>query len=143
MSPKWSVLRSDRFENPVTPEQECQAGAWMRRAQQGDQRAYDDLLRLLAQEARGFVGRRVGWADWTEGVVQETLLTVHRARNTYDGARPFLPWFYAILNNRLIDALHARTRVSLREIPDEDALAGQLAPSRLQGAARERRRSAP
>jgi RNA polymerase sigma-70 factor (ECF subfamily) len=100
----------------------------MRRAQQGDQRAYDDLLRLLAQEARGFVGRRVGWVDWTEDVVQEALLTVHRARHTYDGSRPFLPWFYAILNSRLIDVLRARKRVSHREVADEDVLAAQAAP---------------
>ncbi len=101
----------------------------MLRAQQGDQRAYDDLLRLLAEKARGFVGRRVGWADWTEDVVQDALLTVHRARRTYDAARPFAPWFYAILNSRLIDTLRARKRVTLREFPDEDILAAQPAPA--------------
>jgi RNA polymerase sigma-70 factor, ECF subfamily len=112
----------------VTPDQERQCGAWMRRAQQGDQRAYDELLRQLAQEARGFVGRRVGWVDWIEDVVQDALLTVHRSRRTYDPARPFLPWFYAILNSRLIDALRVRKRVTLREIPDDDVLAAQPAP---------------
>lgn len=112
----------------MTPEQEREAGAWMARAQQGDQRAYDELLRLLAREARGFVGRRVGWADWVEDVVQEALLTVHRARRTYDPARPFGPWFYAILNSRLIDALRARKRVTTREVLDEEVLAAQPAP---------------
>jgi RNA polymerase sigma-70 factor (ECF subfamily) len=112
----------------VTPDQERQAGEWMARAQQGDQRAYEDLLRLLAQEARGFVGRRVGWADWTEDVVQDALLPVHRVRRTYDATRPFAPWFYAILNSRLIDTLRARKRITLREVPDEDALAAQPSP---------------
>jgi RNA polymerase sigma-70 factor (ECF subfamily) len=100
----------------------------MARAQEGDQRAYDDLLRLIAGEARGFVGRRVGWADWTEDVVQEVLLTVHRARRTYDPARPFGPWFYAIVNSRMVDALRARRRVTTREVPDEEVLAAQPAP---------------
>lgn len=100
----------------------------MIRAQQGDQRAYEDLLRLLAEEARGFVGRRIGWADWTEDVVQDALLTVHRARRTYDPTRPFLPWFYAIVHSRLIDALRVRKRVTLREVPDETAIAAQPAP---------------
>ena len=68
----------------MTPDQERQAGALMASAQQGDRRAYEELLTLLAREARGFVGRRVGWADWAEDVVQEVLLTVHRARATYD-----------------------------------------------------------
>ncbi len=111
----------------MTPEQELQAGSLMVHAQQGDQRAYDDLLRLLARESRGFLGRRLGGADWTEDVVQEVLLTVHRARQTYDPARPFAPWFYAIINSRLIDALRSRKRVTLRETPDEDMLAQQPA----------------
>jgi RNA polymerase sigma-70 factor (ECF subfamily) len=113
----------------VTPDQEQQAGVLMIRAQQGDQRAYEDLLCLLAQVSRGFVGRRLGGAEWTEDVVQEVLLTVHRARQTYDPARPFAPWFYAIINSRLIDALRSRKRVTLRETPDEEALAQQPAPS--------------
>jgi RNA polymerase sigma-70 factor, ECF subfamily len=117
----------------VTPDQEQQAGTLMVRAQHGDQRAYEELLRLLAQESRGFVGRRVGWADWTEDVVQDVLLTVHRARPTYDPARPFAPWFYAIINNRLIDALRSRKRVTTREMADDDAIAQQPAPSTESG----------
>ena len=101
----------------------------MVRAQQGDQRAYEELLRLLAQESRGFLGRRLGWAEWTEDVVQDVLLTVHRARPTYDPARPFAPWFYAIINSRMIDALRARKRVITRETADEEVLAQQPAPS--------------
>jgi RNA polymerase sigma-70 factor (ECF subfamily) len=97
-------------------------------AQQGDQRAYEELLQLLARDARGFVGRRVGWTDWVEDVVQEVLMTVHRARHTYDGARAFAPWFYAIVNSRLIDALRARRRRAGREVVDDDALARQAAP---------------
>jgi RNA polymerase sigma-70 factor (ECF subfamily) len=101
----------------------------MVRAQQGDQRAYEDLLQLLARDARGFVGRRVGWTDWVEDVVQDALLTVHRARHTYDGRRPFAPWFYAIVNSRLIDALRSRKRLIGREVVDEEALARQAAPA--------------
>lgn len=99
-------------------------------AQQGDQRAYEELLRLVAREARSFVGRRVAWADWTEDVVQEVLLTVHRTRHTYDPARPFAPWFYAIASSRLIDVLRSRKRVTTREVADEDAIAAQPAPHR-------------
>jgi RNA polymerase sigma-70 factor, ECF subfamily len=112
----------------VTPEQEQHAGLLMASAQTGDAVAYEELLRLLAREARGFVGRRVGWADWAEDVVQEVLLTVHRARATYDPARPFAPWFYAIASSRLVDALRARRRLTLREVADADALDRQEAP---------------
>jgi RNA polymerase sigma-70 factor (ECF subfamily) len=111
----------------VTPEQEQQASTLMIRAQAGDRQAYEDLLRALTLEARGFVRRRVGWAEWAEDVVQEGLLTVHRARQTYDQTRPFAPWFFAILNSRLIDALRDHRRVRTRELIDDDALGRQVA----------------
>jgi RNA polymerase sigma-70 factor (ECF subfamily) len=111
----------------VTADQERESGLLMARAQQGDQRAYEELLQLLARDARGFVGRRVGWVDWVEDVVQESLLTVHRARHTYDPARAFAPWFYAIVNSRLIDALRSRKRLAGREVGDAEALAARLA----------------
>jgi RNA polymerase sigma-70 factor (ECF subfamily) len=117
----------------VTPDQEQQAGRWMRDAQAGDAPAYEELLRLIAREARGFVGRRVAWADWTEDVVQDVLLTVHKTRHTYDPSRPFGPWFYAIASSRLIDTLRARRRLTTREVVDEDALAQQSAPEPPEG----------
>lgn len=98
-------------------------------AQQGDQRAYEELLRLVAREARSYIGRRVSWADWTEDVVQEVLMTVHRTRHTYDPARPFAPWFYAIASSRLVDVLRSRKRVATREVIDDEALAQQPSPA--------------
>jgi RNA polymerase sigma factor (sigma-70 family) len=113
----------------VTPDQERQAGVLMASAQQGNRQAYEELLAMLAREARGFVGRRVGWAEWAEDVVQDVLLTVHRARASYDPARPFAPWFYAIASSRLVDALRSRRRLSMREVVDEEAVARRAAPS--------------
>jgi RNA polymerase sigma-70 factor (ECF subfamily) len=113
----------------VTPDQELESSRLMACAQQGDLRSYDELLQLLARDARGFIGRRVGWTDWVEDVVQDALLTVHRARHTYDPARPFAPWFYTIVNSRLVDALRARKRLSTREVADGEALERQPAPA--------------
>lgn len=129
MSPNWPAQRRKGSDASVTPEQEQHAGLLMASAQTGDAAAYEELLRLLAREARGFVGRRVGWADWAEDVAQEILLTVHRARATYDPARPFAPWFYAIASSRLVDALRARKRLVLREVADADALERREAPA--------------
>jgi RNA polymerase sigma-70 factor, ECF subfamily len=123
----------------VTREQEQQATTLMVRAQAGDRQAYEDLLRLLTVAARGFVRRRAGWAEWTEDVVQETLLTVHRARQTYDQTRPFAPWFFAILNSRLLDALRDHRRVRTRELIDDEAVGRQPAsePDGLSDSVRE------
>lgn len=99
----------------MTSQQEQQATSLIVRAQQGDGVAYADLLRMLAATARQYTRNRVGDVPWLDDVAQETLLTVHAARRTYDSSRPFAPWFYAILSSRMIDVLRKEKRVSARE----------------------------
>ena len=101
----------------MTPEQERQGAAFMRLAQAGDQDAYTSLLLLLTSTTRRFARARLGGVPWIDDVVQETLLTVHRALHTYDPARPFGPWFYAIASTRLIDAVRREGRITRREVP--------------------------
>ena len=113
----------------MTPDQELESGRLMACAQQGDLRCVRRAAAAPRPRRRGFVGRRVGWTDWVEDVVQDALLTVHRARHTYDPARPFAPWFYTIVSSRLVDALRARKRLSTREVADGDALDRQPAPA--------------
>jgi RNA polymerase sigma factor (sigma-70 family) len=103
----------------VTPEQERQSADWMRQAQAGDQAAYASLLVMLTSVTRQFARARVGNVGWVDDVVQETLLTIHGARRTYDPGRPFAPWFYAIASSRLIDVLRRERRVWSREIADD------------------------
>lgn len=103
----------------MTPEQEAQAAAFMRMAQAGDRDAYTSLLILLTATTRRFARARLGNAPWIDDVVQETLMTVHRALHTYDPARPFGPWFYAIASTRLIDAVRRERRITRRELPRE------------------------
>src|SRR5262245_49989456 len=100
----------------MTSQQEQQATALMIRAQQGDTGAYAELLTLLADTARRYARNRLGDVPWLDDVAQETLLTVHSARRTYDARRPFAPWFYAILSSRMIDVLRKERRVSAREV---------------------------
>lgn len=106
----------------MTPEQERQATAWMRLAQAGDQDAYASVLVLLTSETRRFAHSRLGAVAWIDDVVQETLMTVHRARATYDASRPFAPWFYAIATTRMIDVLRRERRIAGREIVNEPAM---------------------
>jgi RNA polymerase sigma-70 factor (ECF subfamily) len=100
----------------VTAEQERQSAGLMRRAQAGDQAAYASLLVALTSAARQFARARLGAVPWIDDVVQETLLAVHRARQTYDPARPFAPWFYAVASSRMIDVLRRERRVASHEI---------------------------
>ena len=100
----------------MTPEQERQGAAFMRKAQAGDQDAYTSLLVLLASATRRFARARLGSVPWIDDVVQETLLTIHRALHTYDPARPLGPWFYAIASSRLIDVTRRERRITRREL---------------------------
>ena len=75
-----------------------------------------ELLTMLAAVSRQFARNRVGEVPWLDDVAQETLLTVHRARHTYDVRRPFAPWFYAILSSRLIDVVRRERRIGSREL---------------------------
>jgi RNA polymerase sigma factor (sigma-70 family) len=90
--------------------------AWMVAAQAGDRAAYETLLRdcipFITRVARG-QGIR---SDLIDDVVQETLLTVHRARQTYDPNRSFTAWLRTIAQRRAIDGLRCAGRTRIREI---------------------------
>lgn len=89
----------------------------MRRTQAGDDESYAELLAMLAGIARRFVRNRVGATPWLDDVVQETLWSVHRARQTWSPDRAFGPWFYAIVSHRMVDVYRKQRRVALREDP--------------------------
>jgi RNA polymerase sigma-70 factor (ECF subfamily) len=93
----------------------------MRSAQAGDRAAYQAVLRACVPVASA-TARRTGVAPSAiDDVVQDVLLTVHRALATYDPARPFLPWLRAITVRRAIDALRSHGRRGAREVHDEQA----------------------
>jgi RNA polymerase sigma factor (sigma-70 family) len=98
-----------------------QRAAWMAAAQAGDQRAYARLLTDSVALIRA-VARRQGVAvDALDDVVQETLLTVHRVRHTFDPSRSYDAWLAAIAGRRAIDALRSHGRRDRREVHDEFA----------------------
>jgi RNA polymerase sigma-70 factor (ECF subfamily) len=94
----------------------------MSRAQDGDRGAYERLLHEVAALVRDFVRRRVRRTDGLEDIVQETLLCIHRDRRTYDPARPFCPWMYAIARHRLLDHVARQRRTSATEVGGRDDL---------------------
>jgi len=87
----------------------------MQRAQRGDKEAYASVLILAATAVKRLVRRKWGEVRWLDDAVQETLLSVHRARHTFDPARSFAPWLYAIAQNRMIDVARRERRIGERE----------------------------
>jgi RNA polymerase sigma factor (sigma-70 family) len=88
----------------------------MRDAQAGDKVAYQRLLRGCTPLIRRVARHQGVQGDRVDDVVQETLLTIHRARQTYDPSRSFSSWLYAIAQRRAIDGLRRHGRQDRREI---------------------------
>lgn len=97
----------------------------MRRSLNGDKHAYADLLRETARLLRPFLSRRLSFDSEVDDLLQEILISIHKARHTYDGMRPYKPWAYAIAKFRLQDYLrehyadHLRHAVELSEVEND------------------------
>jgi RNA polymerase sigma-70 factor (ECF subfamily) len=103
-----------------TPEQRDLAWSQlMRSSQTGDARAYGRLLREITPFVRALLRRHCSNPADVEEMVQDTLLTLHRVRQTYDPKRPFCPWLAAIATRRGIDGLRRRVRRARHEVAAE------------------------
>ena len=85
-------------------------------AQAGDRAAYEALLRGCVPMITSVAYRQGVPFDGIDDVVQETLLTVHRARQTYDPNRPFSAWLRTIAHRRAIDAMRRQGYKGAREL---------------------------
>ena len=100
----------------------------MRAAQDGDSASYRQLLTGIIPLLRHFVRKHRTFlqpAD-VEDLVQNILLSLHAVRATYDPARPFLPWLYAIARNRMMDGSRSPCCISERFTSLWIARVGQL-----------------
>ncbi len=90
----------------------------MRAAQDGDGRAYVQLLTEIAPLLRRLIRRQRQFlqpAD-VEDILQDILVSVHAVRVTYDPTRPFMPWVAAIARNRMVDAARRYGRMTANEV---------------------------
>jgi RNA polymerase sigma-70 factor (ECF subfamily) len=90
--------------------------ALMAAAQAGDSAAYQTLLRDCIPVIQSVARRRRVDGDRIDDVVQDVLLTVHRARHTYDPSRSFTAWLCVIADRRAIDLLRRTRRQDMREV---------------------------
>ena len=94
----------------MDPERGDRWRVFMIAAQNGDGAAYEKLLVDVIPMLRGIVRAKVWDHDSAEDVVQNILLSIHRARHTYRPERPFLPWLRAVA--RIQDELSRTPGVS-------------------------------
>ncbi len=109
----------------------------MRMAQGGDKQAYAVLLEQTGRWLARFFAQKIA-ADAVDDLVQDTLISLHRKRASYDPARPFLPWLAAIARYRWIDRLrqtykHAASTLDhdIGEDSHEDVVGAKISIDRL------------
>lgn len=71
-------------------------------------------------------GERLSFDSEVEDLLQEILISIHKARHTYDGRRPYKPWAYAIAKFRLHDYLRMHYADQLRHAEDISGLENNL-----------------
>ncbi|MDG1287037.1 MAG: sigma-70 family RNA polymerase sigma factor [Rickettsiales bacterium] len=99
----------------MSDSQEKQCQEWMAAAQTGDKATYAKLLGTVETLATRYLATRLAVRDDANDLVQEILMSIHKARPTYDAAKPFYPWMYAIFRYRLQDYLRRYYRLKARE----------------------------
>ena len=122
-------------------------GSLMAAAQRGEAAPYRRLLDLLRPWLLRYYRRRLPPA-MVEDAVQDTMISIHEKRHTYDPGRPFEPWLAAIARYKWIDRLRAMKRASFEELDENlaiedhhatvisatilEALLGELKPAQSQ-----------
>jgi RNA polymerase sigma-70 factor (ECF subfamily) len=92
----------------------------MRAERRGDAVAYERMLKEVATALRRSLALRLArvglGAHEAEDLVQEIIIGLHGKRHSWDPARPFLPWLYAITRYKLIDFTRQRRRDTRRRV---------------------------
>jgi RNA polymerase sigma-70 factor (ECF subfamily) len=111
------ALRPVNDSSPSDNQQaDLRRAAWMAAAQAGDRAAYERVLGESVGVIRSVARRQGVPLDLLDDVVQETLITIHRVRHTYDPSRSYHAWLAAIAARRGIDALRQHGRRDRREL---------------------------
>jgi RNA polymerase sigma-70 factor (ECF subfamily) len=82
----------------------------IRRAQQKDQEAFEQLVRLKRDSAYRVALNIVGDADEADDIAQQGFIRLWSALRQFNENQRFDPWFFKIIVNLAIDHLRARRR---------------------------------
>jgi len=96
---------------------------WMHAALKGDQNAYRLLLTSLRLWLAAYFTKRVHY-NAVEDLVQDTLLTLHAKRQTFDPHYSFGPWIAAVARHRWIDHLRATLKYVETQLDDNFFVSG-------------------
>jgi RNA polymerase sigma-70 factor (ECF subfamily) len=104
----------------------------IRRAQQGDQRAFNEIVTAYRKRILGTIGRCIGRPEDVEDVGQEVFLRLYFSLDQLRTPEVFEPWLYRLTVNAAFDYLRRQKRrnesrmsdLSEQQVMMADALAG-------------------
>src|SRR6478752_5010496 len=109
------MAMSDRPLNP-DPDQELVA-----RAQTGDTRAFDDLVRKYTPKLYGLVYNMTRNRDNTADLLQDIFAKAYRSLKRFQGKSTFYTWIYSISVNMTLNFLKKRNRHTKLSLDDVDS----------------------
>lgn len=99
------------------------------RARDGSRVSFDELVVRYRPSLVAFLSRRLASAADAEDVAQETFLRAYDRLDTYDPARPFQTWLFAIGKNLAANHAVAASRRDARHANSRPAAAAGEAPA--------------
>ena len=94
----------------------------LRRAQKGDERAFQAILEMYERPVFNYVLRMVGDRALAEDLTQEIFLRIYQGLPGFSLRCRFTTWLFQVAKNRVLDELRARERkpqavVTLDDLP--------------------------
>ena len=111
----------------MTPESGDAVEALIQRCLQGDQVAWEQIVRQYWRKVFNVAYKFVGKHDEAEDLTQDIFLKIFKSLDTFDRRANFQTWLISISRNLCID--HYRSVRKERETIDRDVDAGELAPA--------------
>ena len=93
----------------------------LRRAQRGDERAFEVILRAYETPIFNYVYRIVGDRSLAEDLTQEVFVRVFQALPRFSLRCKFTTWLFQVTKNRVLDELRAKERRPQGIVTIEDA----------------------
>ena len=108
--------------------------ALIHRLKDGDDRAFEELVRIYQDRVFSLSLRMIGNRQEAEDLAQEVFMTVHRAIASYRGDGRFYTWLYRIASNtcknriKYLRGRHFHRSVPVDETPEAQVPAGEAGP---------------
>ncbi len=106
-------------------------------AQEGDAQAYRTVLDESRRWLLRYFAKRIV-PSGIDDLVQDTLISIHAKRASFDPARPYLPWLAAIARYRWVDQMRRFYRQGETELedvhgvePEDEAIMARISIGRM------------